>query len=79
MKEILINCLLKEPFEQYKKYGKAKTGHGGKIEVPYSFYEDLMNNDLYNNYHEKRKIHKIKVIVYSMFSISSFSLYFLAN
>lgn len=56
MKDVFINCLLKEPFEQYKKYGKAKTGHGGKIEMPYSFYEDLMNNDLYNNYHEKRKI-----------------------
>lgn len=56
MKEIFINCLLKEPFELYKKKGKAKSGHGGKIEVPYSFYEDLANNDLYNNYHEKRRI-----------------------
>ena len=56
MKEIFINCLIKEPFEQYKKQGKAKAGHGGKIEVPYSFYEDLTNNNLYNNYHEKREI-----------------------
>ena len=56
MKEIFINCLLKEPFEQYKKQGKAKTGHGGKIEVPYSFYEDLSKHDLYNSYNEKRKI-----------------------
>lgn len=56
MKEIFINCLLKESFEQYKKYGKAKTGHEGKIEVPYSFYEDLMNNDLYSNYHETRRM-----------------------
>ena len=56
MKEIFKNCLLKEPFEQYKEQGKAKSGHGGKIEVPYSFYQDLTNNDLYSKYLEKRKI-----------------------
>ncbi len=56
MKEIFTNCLLKEPFEQYKKQGKAKTGHGGKIEVPYSFYEDLIKHDIYDTYYEKRKI-----------------------
>ena len=56
MKEIFINCLLKEDFEEYKKNGKAKTGHGGKLIVPYSFYEDLVANDLYVNYKEKRKI-----------------------
>lgn len=56
MKEVFKNCLLKEPFTQYRKYRKAKSGHGGKIEVPYSFYEDLVKNDLYSNYHEKRKI-----------------------
>lgn len=56
MKEIFKKSLLKEKFEQYKESGKAKCGHGGKMEVPYSFYEDLTNNDLYNKYHEKRKI-----------------------
>ena len=56
MKEIFKNCLLKEPFNEYKEHGKAKAGHGGKIEVPYSFYEDLSNHDLYSSYHEKRKI-----------------------
>ena len=56
MKEIFINCLLKEDFEEYKKNGKAKTGHGGKIIVPYSFYEDLIEHDLYIKYKEKRKI-----------------------
>lgn len=56
MKEIFINCLLKESFYEYKKNGKARAGHGGKMEVPYSFYEDLINNDLYSNYHERRKI-----------------------
>jgi len=56
MKNILVESLLKEPFEQYKRIGKAKAGHGGKIEVPYSFYEDLVKHDLYNNYKEKRKI-----------------------
>lgn len=56
MKEVFVKSLLKEPFEQYRQNGKAKCGHGGRIEVPYSFYEDLINNDLYNRYHEKRKI-----------------------
>lgn len=56
MKNILVESLLKEPFEQYKRLGKAKAGHGGKIEVPYSFYEDLVSHNLYDNYKEKRKI-----------------------
>ena len=56
MKDIFINSLLKESFEQYKKNGKAKTGHGGKIEVPYYFYENLINNDLYQKYNERRKM-----------------------
>lgn len=54
MKEIFVNCLLKEPFEEFKNKGKAKAGHGGKIEVPYSFYEELIINDLYSKYNEKR-------------------------
>lgn len=56
MKDIFTKCLLKEPFTQYKESKKAKAGHGGKLEVPYSFYEDLTQNDLYSKYHEKRKI-----------------------
>lgn len=56
MKDILINCLIKEPVEEYKLNGKAKAGFGGKIEVPYSFYEDLKEHNLYDNYQEKRKI-----------------------
>ena len=56
MKDIFKNCLLKEPFTQYKESKKAKAGHRGKIEVPYSFYEDLTQNDLYSKYREKRKI-----------------------
>ena len=56
MKKILVESLLKEPFEQYKREGKAKAGHGGKIEVAYSFYEDLVRHNLYDNYKEKRKI-----------------------
>ena len=56
MKNILVESLLKEPFEQYKRIGKAKAGHGGKMEVSYSFYEDLVSHNLYDNYKEKRKI-----------------------
>ena len=51
-----VNVGLKEEFEEYKKNGRAKTGHGGKIIVPYSFYEDLIEHDLYIKYKEKRKI-----------------------
>lgn len=56
MKSILVKSLLKDSFEQYKREGKAKAGHGGKIEIPYSFYEDLVRHNLYDNYKEKRKI-----------------------
>lgn len=56
MKDILIKSLLKDSFEQYKRTGIAKAGHGGKIEIPYVFYEDLVNHNLYDNYKEKRKI-----------------------
>ena len=43
-------------FEQYKKSGTAKAGHEGKLEVPYSFYEDLVKHNLYDNYKEKYAI-----------------------
>lgn len=56
MKNILIKSLLKQPFEEYKLNKVAKAGHGGKIEVPYSFYEDLEKYNLFNNYKEHRKI-----------------------
>lgn len=56
MKDILVDSLLKEPFEQYKRIGRAKAGHSGKIEVTYAFYEDLVKHNLYDNYKEKRKI-----------------------
>ena len=56
MKNILVKSLLKDSFEQYKRIGKAKAGHGGKIEIPYAFYEDLVSHNLYDNYKEKRKI-----------------------
>lgn len=56
MEDIFIKSLLKEPFEKYKENKKARVSHGGKMEVPYSFYEDLVNHNLYKNYKEKRKI-----------------------
>jgi len=56
MKEILINTLLKEPFEEYKNNGKAKAGIASIIDVQYGLYEDLIKRDLYENYQEKRKI-----------------------
>ena len=56
MKDIFTNCLLKEPFKDFITNGKAKTGHCGKLVVPYSFYEDLIEHDLYTKYNEKRKI-----------------------
>ena len=56
MKDIFVQTLLKETFEHYKKSGKGKAGHGGKLEIPYSFYEDLLKHNLYYNYKEKRRI-----------------------
>lgn len=56
MKDIFIKCLLKEPFEEFRKNEKGRTGHDGKIEVPYTFYKELLNNDIIKTYHEKRKI-----------------------
>ena len=56
MKDILVNCLLKDSFENYKNNGITKAGHEGKIEVTYSFYEDLIKYNLYEIYKEKRKI-----------------------
>lgn len=56
MKDVFVNSLLKESFEKYKKNGRAKAGFGGKIEVPYSFYEDLKNHNLYDSYHENKRI-----------------------
>lgn len=56
MKAIFVNSLLKESFKEYKKNGFAKSGHDGKLIMPYSFYNDLLENDLYKNYKEKRKI-----------------------
>ncbi len=56
MKDIFVKCLLKEPLEDFRKNGKGKTGRDGKMEVPYTFYEELLNNDVIKTYHEKRKI-----------------------
>lgn len=56
MKEIFIKSLLKDSFEQFMENKKAKAGHGGKIEIPYSFYQDLIDHDLYSIYREQRKI-----------------------
>ena len=46
MKEVLVNSLLKEDFEDYQKNGIAKAGRNGKMRVLYSFYEDLKEHDL---------------------------------
>ena len=48
--------LLKDSYEQFKENKKAKAGHGGKLEVPYSFYQDLIAHNLYDIYREQRKI-----------------------
>lgn len=56
MADIFINCLLKTSFDEYEKIGIGKSGHGGKIEVPYTFYEDLLRNNIMKSYSGKRKI-----------------------
>lgn len=46
MKDVLINCLLKEKFEDYQKNGVAKMGRNGKLKVTYNFYQNLVENDI---------------------------------
>ena len=39
-----------------KNTREGRTGKNGKIIVQYSFYEDLVKNNLYENYKEKRNV-----------------------
>ncbi len=46
MQEVLLNSLLKEKFEDYKKNGIAKAARNGKLKISYDFYEDLKRHNL---------------------------------
>ncbi|MDO5557204.1 MAG: alpha/beta fold hydrolase [Clostridia bacterium] len=56
MKNILINCLIKESINDFKKNRIVKAGHGGKKEVIYDFYEDLIKNDILKLYNKNERI-----------------------
>lgn len=50
MDEILKNAILKETIENYKEKGYAILGYDRQMEVPYKYYEELLNNKLFDIY-----------------------------
>ena len=56
MKNIIINSLGKEEFEKFKKAGFIEAGFDRQVNIPYSFYLDLCNNDVLKQYNKKEKI-----------------------
>lgn len=56
MQKVFKDILLKDSFEQFESNNIGRTGKDGKIVVKYSFYKDLVKNNLYENYKEKRNI-----------------------
>ena len=56
MKNILLSSLIKDDICTFQTNKKAKAGFGGKIEIPYSFYENLCENDILKSYNMSDKI-----------------------
>lgn len=50
MDEILKNAILTESIEKYEEKGYAILGYDRKMEVPYKYYEELLDNRLFNIY-----------------------------
>lgn len=56
MDEILKNTLLREPFEKFKERGFTKLGFERIINIPFSFYEELKQNQILKLYKNNHKI-----------------------
>lgn len=56
MDEILINSILKETIEDYKNRGFTILGYEKSMEVYYSFYEELVDNKILEQFNQKRKM-----------------------
>lgn len=61
MAKILKEVLLKESFSKYKENGHTILGFERKMKIPYSFYEELLNNNI-NKIYDDIEIPKIHII-----------------
>lgn len=61
MAKILKEVLLKESFSKYKENGHTILGFERKMKIPYSFYEELLNNNI-NKIYDDIEIHKMHII-----------------
>lgn len=50
MDKILKNAILTESIEKYKEKGYAILGYDREMKVPYKYYEELLNNKLFDIY-----------------------------
>ena len=56
MDEILKNTLLREPFDKFKERGFTKLGFERIMNIPFSFYEELKQNQILKIYKNSQKI-----------------------
>ncbi len=56
MNEIFKNSLIRESMESFKNRGYTELGFERIMNIPYSFYEDLNNNNVFNLYNNDQKI-----------------------
>ena len=61
MAKILKEVLLKESFSKYKENGHTILGFERKMKIPYSFYEELLNNNI-NKIYDNIEIPKMHII-----------------
>ena len=61
MAKILKEVLLKESFSKYKENGYTILGFERKMKIPYSFYEELLNNNI-NKIYDNIEIPKMHII-----------------
>lgn len=56
MDEIFKNNLIRENMNNYKERGFTQLGFERKMDVPYSFYKDLLDNNIFDLYNNSQKI-----------------------
>lgn len=56
MDEILKNTLLREPFDKFKERGFTKLGFERVMNIPFSFYQELKQNQILKLYKNNHKI-----------------------
>ena len=56
MDEIFINSILRENIEQFKQRGYTILGYEKELIISYKYYEDLINNKLFNMYNKNEDL-----------------------